>query len=164
MSRLGRTPAREGAAARRLYAWEDAVVGPRDRSRVPFAQMQALVDHVWAGEGLRFPPRIRPLPRQARRTVARASRTAIEAPAELPTWVLLHEIAHALTSTAEEESDGHGPAFTGMYLRLLERYARMDGAALAESLHRAGIAFEADPRPAFLDRSAAGLFVAPTAP
>ena len=152
MSRLGRTPAREGAAARRLYAWEDAVVGPRDRSRVPFAQLQALVDHVWAGEGLRFPPRIRPLPRQARRTVARA------------TWVLLHEIAHALTSTAEEESDGHGPAFTGMYLRLLERYARMDGAALAESLHRAGIAFESDPRPAFLDRSAAGLFVAPTAP
>ena len=66
---------------------------------------------------------IRPLPRQARRTVARASRTAIEAPDELPSWVLLHELAHALTSTAEEKSDGHGPRFTGMYLRLLERYA-----------------------------------------
>jgi hypothetical protein len=38
-----------------------------------------------------------------------------------------------------------------MYLRLLERYARMDRAALEASLRRAGIAFEADPRPAFLD-------------
>jgi hypothetical protein len=149
MTRLGVRD--EGAAARRLYAWEDAEVAPRDRSLVPCAQLQALVDHVWQAEGLRFPPRIRPLPRQARRTVARATRTAIEAPAELPTWVLLHEIAHALTSTAEDESDGHGPLFVGMYLRLLARYARMDGAALEASLARAGIAFERDPRPAFLD-------------
>ena len=151
MSRIGRSPAAEGAAARQLYAWEDAEVAPRDLSLVPFAQLQALVDHVWAGEGLRFPPKVRPLPRQARRTVARATRTAIEAPEALPTWVLLHEIAHALTSTAEEESDGHGPAFVGMYLRLLVRYARMDAAALAASLRRAGIAFDPDPRPAFLD-------------
>lgn len=144
-------PAGEGEAARRLYAWEDAEVAPRDRSRVPFAQAQALVDHVWAGEGLRFPPRVRPLPRQARRTVARATRTAIEAPEELPSWVLLHELAHALTSTAEEESDGHGARFVGMYLHLLVRYARMDRAALARSLACAGIAFDPDPRPTFLD-------------
>ncbi len=126
-------------------------MAPHDRSSVPFARMQALVDHVWAGEGLRFPPRMRPLPRQARRTVARATRTAIEAPAELPSWVLLHEIAHALTSTAEDESDGHGPRFTGMYLRLLDRYARMNRAALEASLRAAGIAWDPDPRPAFLD-------------
>jgi hypothetical protein len=142
----------EGEAARRLYAWEDAEVAPRDRSLVPFARLQALVDHVWTGEGLRFPPRVRPLPRQARRrTVARATRLAIEAPEALPTWVLLHELAHALTSTAEERSDGHGPAFAGMYLRLLERYARMDRDGLARSLDRAGIPFDPDPRPAFLD-------------
>ena len=143
--------ASEGAAARRLYAWEDAAVAPHDRSSVPFAGMQALVDHVWAGEGLRFPPRVRRLPRQARRTLARATRTAIEAPASLPTWILLHEIAHALTSTAEEESDGHGPRFTGMYLHLLERYARMDRTALEASLRAAGIGWEPNPRPAFLD-------------
>ncbi|QYU69489.1 hypothetical protein J4558_04910 [Leptolyngbya sp. 15MV] len=66
---------RQDAAARRLYAWEDAVIAPRDRSLVPFAQLQALVDHVWAAEGRHFPPRVKPLPRQARGTVARASRT-----------------------------------------------------------------------------------------
>ncbi len=140
------------AEARRLYAWEDAVVAPRDRSLVPFARLQALVDHVWTGEGLRFPPRVRPLPGQARgRTIARATRLAIEVPPELPSWVLLHELAHALTSTAEGDHAGHGPAFVGMYLHLLVRYARLDAEALAASLAAAGIAFEPNPRPAFLD-------------
>ncbi|HYZ32842.1 MAG TPA: hypothetical protein VE684_11260 [Crenalkalicoccus sp.] len=138
------------AAARRLYAWEDAVVAPRDLSRVPFAQLQALVDHVWASEGLRFPPRVRPLPRRARATVARATRLAIEAPDELPSWVLLHELAHAMTSTAEGENDGHGPRFVGLYLRLLERHARLDRAMLEASLREAGIAFDAGARPVFV--------------
>ncbi|MBV1796190.1 hypothetical protein [Siccirubricoccus sp. G192] len=142
---------RTDAAARRLYAWEDAEVAPRDLSLVPFAQLQALVDHVWAAEGLRFPPRIRPLPRGARATLARASRLAIEAPAELPSWILLHEIAHAMTSTAEGGNAGHGPRFVGLYLHLLARHARLPREALAASLAAAGIAFEAGARPVFLD-------------
>jgi hypothetical protein len=141
---------RADGAARRLYAWEDRVVAPRDTGAVPFAQLQALVDHVWAAEGLRFPPKIRPLPRQARRTVARASRLAIEAPPQLPTWVLLHELAHAMTSTVEGASAGHGPLFVGMYLGLLVRHARMPMAELAASLQVAGIAFDAEARPVFL--------------
>lgn len=144
---------RADAAARALYAWEDRVVAPHDRSQVPFAQLQALVDHVWAAEGLRFPPRVRPLPPQARRTMARASRLAIEAPARLPSWVLLHELAHAMTSTADEASDGHGPAFVGLYLGLLERHARLPRAALDASLRAAGIAWDPQARPWFLDRA-----------
>lgn len=138
------------AAARRLYAWEDRVVAPRDTGAVPFAQLQALVDHVWAAEGLRFPPRIRPLPRQARGTVARATRLAIEAPARLPSWVLLHELAHAMTSTAEGASAGHGPVFVGLYLGLLVRHARMPEAELVASLRAAGIGFDPAARPVFL--------------
>ncbi len=142
---------RTDAAAQKLYAWEDAVVAPRDRSLVPFAQLQALVDHVWAAEGLRWPPRVRPLPRQARATVARGSRLAIEAPAALPSWVLLHEVAHAMTSTAEGFNHGHGPAFVGVYLALLGRHAGMPVAALAASLAAAGIGCDPAARPAFLD-------------
>jgi hypothetical protein len=141
---------RGDAAARRLYLWEDAEVAPRDLSRVPFAQLQALVDHVWVAEGLCFPPRMRPLPRQARATVARATRLAIEAPAELPSWVLLHELAHCMTSTVEGENDGHGPRFVGLYLQLLVRHARMPEAALAVSLRAAGIPFNPAARPVFL--------------
>jgi hypothetical protein len=127
--------------ARKLYAWEDAVVAPRDRGLVPFARLQSLVDHVWAEEGRRWPPRIRPLPKQARRTVARATRTAIEAPAELPSWVLLHEIAHALTADVDGVHAGHGPDFVAAYLRLLEKHARLDRAMLEQSLNAAGIAW-----------------------
>ena len=146
-----RRPSCSVAEANRLYAWEDRAVAPRDRSRVPFAQLQALVDHVWAAEGLRFPPRVRPLPKQARATVARATRLAVEAPPELPSWVLLHELAHAMTSTAEGDNDGHGPRFVGLYLRLLVRHARMPEEELARSLRAAGIAFDPEARPAFLD-------------
>jgi hypothetical protein len=106
---------------------------------VPFARLQPLVDHVWAEEGLRWPPRVRPLPKQARRTVARATRLAIEAPAELPSWVLLHEIAHALTADVEGNHAGHGPDFVAAYLRLLVRYARLDRTLLEATLREAGI-------------------------
>ena len=149
----GRRPRSCSAAAEanRLYAWEDRAVAPRDRSRVPFARLQSLVDHVWAAEGLRFPPRVRPLPAQARATVARATRLSIEAPPELPSWVLLHELAHAMTSTAEGHNDGHGPRFVGLYLRLLVEHARMPEEELARSLRAAGIAFDPGARPVFLD-------------
>lgn len=132
---------RHDRAARRLYAWEDAVIAPRDRSLVPFARLQALVDHVWAAEGRRWPPRVRPLPKQARRTVARASRTAIEAPPELPSWVLLHEIAHALTAEVDGSHAGHGPDFVATYVRLLVRHARLDPLLLEATLAEAGIAW-----------------------
>ncbi|RAI60968.1 SprT family zinc-dependent metalloprotease [Roseicella frigidaeris] len=141
---------RGDAAARRLYAWEDREVAPRDASRVPYARLQALIDHVWAAEGLRWPPRLRPLPPQARMTVARATRLAIEAPPVLPSWILLHELAHAMTSTADGLNEGHGPRFVGLYLQLLVRHARMPEAALAASLRQAGIPFEAGARPVFL--------------
>ena len=135
---------------RRLYAWEDREVAPRDTSRVPFAQLQGLVDHVWSGEGLAWPPRVRPLARQARRTMARASRLAIEAPEHLPTWVLLHEVAHAMSSTAEERSDGHGPIFVGLYLKLLVDYAGMPRAVLEASLRQARLEWVAVAQPVFV--------------
>ena len=123
------------------------MVAPQDRAKVPFARLQALVDHVWAGEGRRWPPRVRPLPKQARGTVARATRTAIEAPPELPSWVLLHEIAHALTADVDGNHAGHGPDFVSVYLRLLTRYARLDRARLEASLAEAGIPWAKDAAP-----------------
>lgn len=135
---------RADRAARLLYAWEDAVVAPRDRGLVPFARLQALVDHVWAAEGRHFPPRVRPLPKQARRTVARATRTSIEAPAELPSWVLLHEIAHALVADVDGNGLHHGPDYVATYLRLLVTHARMERALLEATLREAGVAWMAD--------------------
>ncbi len=135
---------------RRLYAWEDREVAPRDTSLVPYAQLQTLVDYVWVQEGLAWPPLIRPLSKRARRTVARATRLAIEAPERLATWVLLHELAHAMSSTAEDRSDGHGPIFVGLYLKLLVAYARMPRAELEASLRRARLEWDPAAHAVFL--------------
>ncbi|MGG5889046.1 hypothetical protein ACLF3G_18065 [Falsiroseomonas sp. HC035] len=135
------------ARARRVYAWEDRVVAPLDRSEVPFAQMQSLVDHVWASEGLRWPPRVRHR-RATRATIATGSRLAIEAPDTLPSWVLLHEMAHALTDPGDGTPHaGHGPDFLGLYVKLLVRHARLDQAMLAESLKAAGLSWNPQARP-----------------
>src|SRR4051794_16073945 len=52
----------------RVYAWEEAVVAPRDPTAIPYKQAQMLVDGIWLAEQLLYPPRVAPMPRQARRT------------------------------------------------------------------------------------------------
>lgn len=136
---------------RKLYAWEDREVAPRDLSMVPYARLQGLVDHVWVQEGLSWAPLVRPLTKKARRTMARATRLAIEAPEQLATWVLLHELAHCMSSTAEERSDGHGPIFVGLYLKLLCDYARMPRAELEASLRKARIEWDPAARAVFVE-------------
>ncbi|NGM19801.1 hypothetical protein G3576_07225 [Roseomonas stagni] len=143
---------RDQPRARRVYAWEDRVVAPLDRSRVPFAQMQALVDYVWAEAGLRWPPRVR-RKRPSTRVIATGSRLAIEAPPELPSWVLLHEVAHAMTADHDGAGDGHGSAFMGIYVDLLVRHARLDRDHLAATLAAAGILWDPAAKPRFLDPS-----------
>ena len=54
----------------RVYAWEEAVVAPHDPSAIPYEQAQMLVDGVWLAEQVLYPPRVAPMPRQARRTWA----------------------------------------------------------------------------------------------
>ncbi|WP_347542071.1 hypothetical protein [Roseomonas sp. CAU 1739] len=117
---------------------------------VTFERMQGIVDHVWATEGLRWPPRVRA--RKATRvTLATGSRLTIEAPSTLPSWILLHEIAHAMTSTADGRGAGHGPDFVGIYVQLLVRHCRLDQAMLAETLANDGITWNPEATPAFLD-------------
>ncbi len=54
-------------------------------------------------------------------------------------------------STADGRSDLYGPAFMGAYVRLAARHLRLDPAALIHSAANAGIAVDADARPAFID-------------
>src|ERR1700688_1356819 len=93
----------------KVYVWEEQFVAPRDPSSVVVAQAQGMVDAIWAEMGLRFPPKVERLPRQARSTVADATRLSIRLPKACPSWCLLHELAHAMTSTHDGEANGHGP-------------------------------------------------------
>ncbi len=135
----------------RVYAWEDRVVAPRDASTIPFAAAQGMVDAIWAEMGLRHPPRVEPLPAQVRIRLADANRLTLRLPAATPSWCLLHELAHAMTTTHDGESDGHGPRFVGVYLQLLCRYLRLDRDGLLRSLAEAGIAADPAARPVFVD-------------
>jgi hypothetical protein len=130
------------------------LIGPRDPSQILFAAAQGFVDAVWTESGLNFPPKVERLPRQTRVLMADATRLRIRLPPSLPAWCLLHEIAHAMTSTIEGASDGHGPDFMGVYVELLSRYLRLPPTALLTSLADDGIAVNSGARPMFLDRAA----------
>jgi hypothetical protein len=135
----------------KVYAWEERFVAPRDPSSIAFAQAQGMVDAIWTEMGLLFPPKVEPLPRQARSTVADANRLSIRLADTSPSWWLLHELAHAMTSTHDGRSDGHGPKFMGLYARLLTRYLRVPRGALLTSLHTAGIGIDEPAEPFFID-------------
>jgi hypothetical protein len=136
----------------RLYVWEDRIIAPRDRTSLAFGQAQSTVDAIWAEMGLRFPPKVERLPRQARCTMADATRLSIRLPESSPSWCLLHELAHALTSTHDGISDGHGPVFAGLYAQMLARYMRVPIQELARSFAAFSIEADLAAKPVFLDR------------
>lgn len=131
-------------------------MAPRDRTSVPFASAQGMVGAIWADMDLRHPPAVEQLPRHARTTLASANRLSLFLPDQLPGWCLLHELAHAMSTTIDGRSDGHGPIFMGLYVRMLVRYLRLDEASLLTSLREASIAIALDARPVFVDPSPPG--------
>jgi hypothetical protein len=109
-----------------------------------------MVNAIWAEMGLLYPPKVEPLPKQAQATVASANRLAIYLPARTPSWCLLHEIAHAMTSTVDGHSDGHGKSFVGIYVKLLARFLRFNAAKLARSLQVESIEIDTHASPIFM--------------
>lgn len=139
----------------RVYAWEDRAIAPRDSSTAPFAAAQGMIDAIWAEQGLRYPPRAETLPPQARRSLGDATRLCIRLPQVFPSWVLLHELAHAMSSTHDGDGDGHGAVFMGLYVKLLAQYLRLPETELLASLRAAGIAVDPEAKPLFLDAESA---------
>jgi hypothetical protein len=127
------------------------MVAPRDRSQVAFPVAQATVDAIWSEMGLRYPPRVEALPSQARTRIADADRLTLRLRPHTPSWCLLHELAHAMSTTQDGNSDGHGARFMGIYVQLLIRYLRLDKAELRESLKAAGVRVAEDARAVFID-------------
>ena len=135
----------------KVYAWEERFVAPCDPSTIVLAQAQGMVDAIWTEMGLRFPPKVEPLPRQARATMADANRLTIRLTDPCPSWWLLHELAHSLTSTHDGRSDGHGAKFMGLYVQLLTRYLRLPMDDLLASVQGAGNEIDHGAVPVFLD-------------
>ena len=126
------------------------MIAPRAPGLVSFGEAQGMVNAIWSEMGLKYPPAVEPLPKQARATVVSASRMAIYLPERTPSWCLLHEVSHAMTSTFDGHSDGHGKLFVGIYIRLIVRYLQMDLAQLMLSINDEGIESSSTVQPAFL--------------
>ncbi len=129
-------------------------MAPRDQSLIAFAQTQGMVDAIWRETGLRYPPKVERLPTQATARQADATRLTLRLPKQVPSWILLHELAHAVTSTHDGVSDGHGPLFVGLYVDLLVRYLRLDRTVLRKSLEKAAITINPAAQPIFLNDAA----------
>jgi hypothetical protein len=135
----------------RVYAWENRVIAPRDSTLIAYGRAQAMVDAIWLEMGLKYPPRVEPLPRQSSATLASATRLSIFMSEAIPSWCLLHELAHAMTSTAEGDSDRHGPIFMGVYLKLISRYLRVGRDELFRSAAGERIEITPDANPIFVE-------------
>lgn len=133
----------------RVYAWENRVIAPLAPGVVSFGEAKGMVNAIWAETGLKYPPAVEPLPKQARVTVASANRLVIFLPGTTASWCLLNEIAHAMTSTAEGNSHGHGKIFMGIYVQLILRYLKIEVNTLMHTLDNLGVELNSDARPLF---------------
>lgn len=129
----------------KCYGWEDLHVHRRSKGRTSYECAQAAVDYIWGAEGFAHPPRIAELPRQCKCTQASATRLKVLIPREgVETTVLLHELAHSMTSLHDGRSAHHGPRFVGVFMELLSRYAGHDLEELKITARSAGVAFNFD--------------------
>jgi hypothetical protein len=125
----------------KVYDWERNVIAPLGKRSVPFDQAQAFVDGVWLAHGWLYPPQVSAMPKQATRTLATGWRSEIRLPAYTPDWVILHELAHALTSNENGHNDGHGADFVGVYIKLLERVLNIPTLMTMFTLKQANVKF-----------------------
>ncbi len=135
----------------KVYAWEDKVIAPKDKTFVPFNQIESIVNYIWKMEGLKYPPQVKELAKQNKNVCARGCRSAVYFPEKgTYTWILLHECSHALSSNMESETNLHGSLFLGLYLQLLGRYLKLDVVELAHSADKEGLKFDLLARPVFI--------------
>jgi hypothetical protein len=134
-----------------VYSWENLNVAPHDRTVVPFAQIEAIVRYVWEREGLEYPPQVLPLPRQKHKG-GDATRTTVRFGKSTYTWIILHELAHSMTSTVDSRSNVHGALFMGIYCKLLTRYLNIDLDMLMKTAEAANLQVQLEAIPVFLER------------
>lgn len=134
----------------RCYRWENTAMAPLGQALVALENAQAFVDHIWKGEGLEYPPRV-VLMNHSTVVGATGSRTTIQIPPVVKTWILIHEIAHSMSSTFDGASCGHGPTWVGLYIKLACKYMGGDMLALMTSARLAKVDFDISARPVFID-------------
>lgn len=137
----------------KVYDWEDKYIQKYDKSQVPFKDIKNIVDYVWQSEGLEYPPRVEAFSAKVKRRLGDATRNCVRFHEDrtTTTMVILHELAHSMTSDFEGRTAKHGELFVGMYMKLLAKYLDIPWTVLYYTAGRAGIDYDTSVKPVFLD-------------
>lgn len=128
-----------------VYAWERKAISDHARllgRSYSKAEARDLLDTIWREQATRFGKSVRKPPALKYRSRVGLSsyyrpRTHTVAISHTELWVLLHEIAHALTY---ESSDAwHGARFCAAYIMLLTLYGHADHDQLRASAAECGV-------------------------
>jgi hypothetical protein len=133
------------------YAWEREVIAPRGGAFVEFEKAQDLVNWIWNEEGLSYPPVIERLHQNNTTAEATGGRMMVHIRDRVQTWVVLHELAHSMTSNIDGRNVGHRAIWVGVYMKLASKYLGIPLLILTATAARRGIAFDITALPIFLD-------------
>lgn len=136
----------------KVYDWEDKEVRHRTNRVIDFEHAQQFVDGVWLSLGLMYPPKVDLMASHATRIFATGCRGRLQLRMRTPAWIILHELAHALTCTEENTDEGHGADFVGMYLKLLDKVLNIPLPLLLYSLEKTGIKYNLAVQPKFVNQ------------
>lgn len=133
-----------------LYRWEDEYIRPRSKRVIERKDAQTFIDGVFLCERLLYPPKVEPMPKQATTILATGNRHVIQLPEALPAWVIVHELAHTLTSEVEHNFEGHGPDYVGIYIKMLDKYCDIPLALSMFTLTKTKVRYNLGAQPRFV--------------
>lgn len=103
----------------KVYAWENKLF---QGVHIPFDKIAAFVAKIWAGERLEWPPLVAELHKNNGHA-GTGARDQVSFPKEgASELTIIHEVTHAMLATIDGHTDGHGPQFVGLYMRLLDKH------------------------------------------
>ena len=140
----------------KLYRFEQTFVFPSDKNPVSRDGAQALINYVWQELGYLYPPTVECLSKNAKTVLARGSRHVIILPETTTSSIILHELAHSLTSLPDhlkynDSIASHGPEYVGAYAMLLDRFLGIPLLMTFSRLQEAGIDFKVFGKAVFED-------------
>jgi len=138
----------------KVYGWETKIISPLDKSLIDYNDIQSIVDYIWKNEGYLYPPKVVPLAKQNKKAFAMGSRKKLYFIENkgCPTWVVLHEISHSISSRFEYFSDRHGSDFMGIYIKLVAKYLNISFVMLTYTAETAELKYNLSAKAAFLDQ------------
>lgn len=132
----------------KLYTWEQTLP---NGAPVRINHAQAVVDHIWESEGLKHPPRVKPIHVNTTKWAGKADRMNVYLQPIVTTRTIIHEVAHSMTMDIDNNCAQHGPWFVGCYMKLIEKYIGVSLPLMLYTLDKYGVDTNIHAHPIFLD-------------